>query len=111
MNIYDIDKLGIFIVGNSNVKTFYKKLGSGGKLVGVEAGCNGKDRVYLAFDVKDENAVRNYHIHNRHVSDGKELPYRLAFVCSGNDELRKFIEALEFALGVLKQGENLECPF
>ena len=110
MNINDIDRLGKFNVDSTNVKTFYKKLGDG-NLLGVEAGGNGNDRVYLAFDVKDENAVRNYHIHNRHVSDGKELPYRLAFVCSGNDELGKFIEALEFALGVLKQGENLECPF
>ena len=109
MNIYDIDRLGKFSVDGTNVKTFYKELGDG-NLLGVEAGgiiknCGEGDCVYLAFDVEDENLIREYHVHNQRISGGEKMPYRLAFSCSGRAELRKFIQALEFALGVLKQSE------
>ena len=112
MNINDIDRLGKFNVDSTNVKTFYKKLGDG-KLLGVEAGgiiknCGGSDCVYLAFDLKDENLIREYHIHNQRISGSEKMPYRLVFSCSGKYELRKFIQALEFALDVLRQTENLE---
>ena len=109
MNIYDIDRLGKFSVDGTNVKTFYKEL-HGSKLLGVEAGgiiknCGEGDCVYLAFDLEDENLIREYHVHNQRIGGSEKMPYRVAFSCSSRAELRKFIEALEFALGVLKQGE------
>ena len=109
MNINDIDRLGKFDVDGTGVKTFYKKL-SRGDLLGVEAGCTknygNSEHVYLAFDVRDENLIREYRVQNQ-----REEPFRVAFSCSSKNELAKFIEALEFALGVLKQGRDLEQAF
>ena len=90
------------------MKTFYKKL-SDGKLLGVEVGgvttdCGGSEHVYFAFDVKDKNVQ----IHNMY---SEEAPLRFAFLCSGEHELKNFIEALEFALGVLKQGKKKELDW
>ena len=111
MNIYDIDDLGKFDVNGKDVKTFYKRL-SDDKLLGVEAGCGkykGNDHVYLAFDVKDETVIRKHRWCNRYFcEDTENAPLRLAFACSDIHELEKFIEALEFAVGVLKQAQNLE---
>ena len=107
MNIYDIDKLGKNEVDGTDVKTFYKKF-NGDQLLGIEVGGISTDygaceHVYLAFDVKDGNVIREHQ-----VLDQREKPYRLAFSCSGEYELENFIEALEFAVGVLKQAKNLE---
>ena len=109
MNINDIDRLGKLSVDGTNFKTFYKVL-SGSKLLGIEAGgiiknCGEGDCVYLAFDLENEDLIREYHVHNQRIGDSEKMPYRVAFSCSSKAELRNFIQALEFACGVLKQGE------
>ena len=112
MNIYDIDKLGKNEVDGVDVKTFYKKF-NGDQLLGIEAGsintnCGACGHVYLAFDVKDEKLISKYRNCIRYLCDIEDAPYRVGFLCSGIHELENFIEALEFAVGVLKQAKNLE---
>lgn len=111
MNIYEIDGMGKFEVGGKDVKTFYKDF-CGGDLLRVEVGCKDNDRVYLALDVKGSGVVRQNNIHNRPgYKDENILPLRTAFLVSSKHELDKFIEALEFARDVLRQGRDKEIPF
>ena len=107
MNIYDIDGMGKYDVDGTNVKTFYKVFHRD-DIRRIEVGCDapadsGSEHVYLAFEFGNNAKVCQHLIFSSIDCETEHEPLKVSFSCTGEHEIDAFIQALEFAVGVLKE--------
>ena len=115
MNIYDIDGMDKHDVDGTNVKTFYKNFYRD-DIRRIEVGCDapadrGSEHVYLAFEFGNNAKVCQHPIFDGTDCEVEHEPLRLSLSCTGEHESETCIQALEFAIDVLKESRNRERAF